>query len=272
MITKTNLADRKVSGHLGNQLWQIAFMIATAEREGTNYFVPTNFEYREWFPRLCYADIKYCPRQFHEPKEMSRDDERYWEAFGYEDAIYLCKDIHGYFQCYDHIKGCEVDIVKVMYPEGLEGRSFCNCVSMHVRAGDYKKTSGYHHIAQADYYCNALDLISHEDKLEGITIFTDDWEYFKERILPLLPSAYKYKRNDSKKDIYVLMDMTASKHIIACASSFSWWASFYRFFLKTVKEYKEDGICTMPSKWFGDFVPIDHKGVYPPYAIIVDSK
>lgn len=265
MITKTNLADRKVSGHLGNQLWQIAFMIATAERADTNYFVPTNFEYKEWFPKLTYADIKSIGAYFQEPKEMARNKEIYDEYF--EDTGNIVVDINGYFQCYEHLRGCEKHILGQMTPDRMT-MYFKDETAIHIRGGDYKKSNRYHYIAGAEYYRDALQRIKETQRYVNPVVFTDDKELAKS-IMDKMEFAYTIKdllptSNVIEADLYTMMDMASHKNIIACASSFSWWASFYGHHLYMAKEV------FMPSRWFGKHVNIEHRGVYPPYATIID--
>ena len=121
----------------------------------------------------------------------------------------------------------------------------CNSVCVHVRRGDYIKTS-LHKVCNLTYYKDAVSALCTRIKNPIFFIFTDDQKYVRDNKMIF----------DGKEVIYAseivsanggtaseeLFIMGQCKHFIISNSSFSWWAQF----LST----ESNKMVFAPNKWY----------------------
>lgn len=118
-----------------------------------------------------------------------------------------------------------------------------NSVSIHVRRGDYLKAQNYTGLCNLDYYKKAIKYIMQEIKCPVFYIFSDDIEWCKNNIAPLIQdSEYIFVdwNRESESPLDMLL-MSNCHHNIIANSSFSWWAAC----LNT----NSDKITIAPEKW-----------------------
>lgn len=129
-------------------------------------------------------------------------------------------------------------------------------VFIGVRRGDYTNSqSAIKHFGgfSAEYYLNAMDVISKKVKNPVFYVFSNDIEWCKEN---LDWSSYNvvYREPESQtNDFEELMIMSACKHAIIVNSTYHWWGAYL---IKNV-----DKIVCCPEKWFFDDAPIE---ILPP--------
>ena len=125
--------------------------------------------------------------------------------------------------------------------EELKNKS--NTISLHVRRGDYLKAKNYAGLCGLEYYKKAIAHILANTQSPSFYIFSDDIEWCKENISPLLGNnEYKYidfnRGCDSPLD---MMLMSLCHHNIIANSSFSWWGAF-------LNKHNDKIVCA-PEKW-----------------------
>lgn len=126
----------------------------------------------------------------------------------------------------------------------LDELSGCtSSVSIHVRRGDYLKAPIYAGLCGLNYYSQAITHIKEHVREPKFYLFSDDIEWCKENIVPLLENAHctivDWNRGaESYRDIQL---MSACHNNIIANSSFSWWAAF-------LNQNKDAMVCA-PAKW-----------------------
>ncbi|CAN5411486.1 alpha-1,2-fucosyltransferase [soil metagenome] len=122
----------------------------------------------------------------------------------------------------------------------------CNCVSIHVRRGDYvnnPSTNKFHGICSELYYEQAAKIINKKTKIDHFYIFSDEPEWAKENIKLSLPATF-VSHNIGRESHWDLFLMRNCKHNIIANSSFSWWGAWLN--------KNPNKIILTPEKWFND--------------------
>jgi len=115
-------------------------------------------------------------------------------------------------------------------------------VSIHIRRGDYitiKKNKSIYNICEMDYYDAAIDYIRINCLKPTFYIFSDDIEWAKQNIV-----GDEFFYISDNEPIYDLWLMSLCKHNIIANSTFSWWAAS----LNTNKSK----IVIAPEKWYAN--------------------
>jgi len=175
--------------------------------------------------------------------------------YTYNDSVFEHgnKYYDGYWQNYRYFIEYKDDILKAFtfsmpinnQSEALidELKGKYNTVSLHVRRGDYLKAKNYAGLCNLEYYKKAITYIIENTQNPSFYIFSDDIEWCKENISPLLGSNdYKFVDFNRGKDSPLdMLLMSSCQHNIIANSSFSWWAAFLN--------KHEDKIVCAPEKW-----------------------
>jgi hypothetical protein len=115
----------------------------------------------------------------------------------------------------------------------------CNSVSIHVRRGDYLKSST-HETLSITYYQKAIRIINNNVTYPFFFIFSDDiaWArfYFKNT------NMFFVNINQKNKSYIDMQLMSFCKHNIIANSTFSWWSAW-------LNENNEK-IVIVPNNWF----------------------
>lgn len=165
-----------------------------------------------------------------------------------EDCYY-----EGYWQCVDNFKESRDEIIK-QFEHGIpnaENENIIkkmqevNSVGIHIRRGDYLHEPAYMHICDLDYYKRAIALILEKKADYTFYIFSNDMEWCKENILPLLKcnSVVQMNSNKGANSCWDMILMSYCKDLIIANSSFSWWGAFLN---------KRNGRIVTPKKWVND--------------------
>jgi len=122
-------------------------------------------------------------------------------------------------------------------------RSSSCAISLHVRRGDYLKSSKYTGLCGLDYYARAIDEIKRKFNDATFFIFSDDIQWCRNNLQPQLGSSEQvYVDWNSGTESYMDMRlMSECHHNIIANSSFSWWAAWLN--------PHSDRIVIAPEKW-----------------------
>lgn len=238
-----------LQGGLGNQMFQIAATIATAQEYG--YDAAFNFEkmclptckihssdggnkyYKEnIFSKLRYSDKIKISKIYYEPSFK-------YSKIPQEDGLAL----YGYFQSEKYFKNHDQliretfdvedeDIINTQYDKLVEESTI---VSIHVRRNDYMKLKDYHPACTLEYYKKAISNFGDVNYM----IFSDDIGWCKNNFSFLSKACYV----ENLTAVESLLLMSRCHHNIIANSSFSWWGAW-------LNKNKEKEIIA-PNNWFG---------------------
>ena len=275
-------------GQLGNQIFQFATLIGVAEKNGYDYFIPSeslhhrgicyDFNKKERFSYAislldCFnIDTKiislnnFRPQYFYNEKNHNFDS----EIFNIPDNSFIA----GQFESEKYFEHCSDLIYKTLkFKDQIEEISkkrindinFDNkkLLSVHVRRGqDRPEVQDYHPFLPKEYYDNCL---KHFDPKEWkVIVFTDDFEWAKNNVVFEDIHFHEWCTEYHRPDFIDLCMMThCNSHIIA-NSTFSWWGAW-------LSKNKENQEVYAPKLWFGpslshkntdDIIPERWKRIY----------
>lgn len=195
-------------GRLGNNMFQAAAVIGYAKKHGLNWFIPhVNKEsprFYEFFPELPTGTGMLNPYNCHDPS-----------MFNFQNIPYFNNGtcLTGFFQSEKYFKHCEEDIKRYFKLNIKEG--FDECVSIHVRRGDYVRYSTDFPPITMDYIHQAMERFPDRKFL----VFSDDVEWCKR----MMPYNCEFPMGDEYYDLSLMA--SCGDHIIA-NSTFSWWGAW----------------------------------------------
>lgn len=275
----------KYIGGLGNQMFIYAFSVALRETfrqeilVDTHYYKSRNFHNGLEIERI--FGIHLTEAKLSDKLKMSWYFPNYWidyhllgklparkntvrELPGQKVNFELLGDssdkfYDGYWQSYQYFDSCRDVILKEFtFPkismedklnfelnERLNNEE--NSVGIHIRRGDYLKNWKYRGLCGIDYYQKAIAYILEHIKSPKFFLFSDDIDWVKENISPLLKGYdvtfvnWNHSIN-SYKDMQL---MAMCKNLIIANSSFSWWAAYLN---------QNNPIVVAPEKWINSFV------------------
>lgn len=275
----------KYIGGLGNQMFIYAFSVALRETfkqeilVDTHYYKSRNFHNGLEIERI--FGIHLTEAKLSDKLKMSWYFPNYWidyhllgklparkntvrELPGQKVNFELLGDssdkfYDGYWQSYQYFDSCRDVILKEFtFPkismedklnfelnERLKNEE--NSVGIHIRRGDYLKNWKYRGLCGIDYYQKAIAYILEHIKSPKFFLFSDDIDWVKENISPLLKGYdvtfvnWNHSIN-SYKDMQL---MSMCKNLIIANSSFSWWAAYLN---------QNNPIVVAPEKWINSFV------------------
>lgn len=250
MVPTITLSSLEKNGRLGNQMYQVAAVIAAAKEHGMNYVFPEWRYSKYMFAQLPIGSVK-VDRIWNEP------------TFHYTPIPKFTTDadIAGYFQSCLHFEKHWFDILPYFTLKDewhyyiwnkyghLLNQPTC---SIHVRRGDYLISPHleYHGVLSADYYQKALNKL-YGDEQESILkiVLSDDVEYCKQKFTQ--PNTIFI---ENELDIIDLFIGSYCVDNILANSSFSWW--MWRLNKNTNKK------ACAPKNWFTSAANLDTKDLY----------
>jgi hypothetical protein len=225
---------------------------ANASKWQINRFTSQSVYFR-LLRRLFGYKVKYIQQQENEYVELP--------AVSANPKIYL----DGYFQSEKYFQHLLPGLIREFefprlddYNESLKQEiiNTPNSVSIHIRRGDYlksSKVSAIHGTLPYAYYQKAIDILSAKFSGLKLFIFSEDIEWAKEKFKGGNIHFFDHNRSaDSWKDMAL---MAQCKHHIIANSSFSWWGAWLA---------KNKGDVFAPANWFNplkvnfkieDFIP-----------------
>jgi len=210
----------KLQGGLGNQLFQLAFLLYISKISGNPYFIqnlesPSTIHSKEQYfesifkkfkDKLQLIDIK---RTLVENSELAFED---WKTkVNSEDTEFF-----GYFQRHEYTDLIKEELIASLSFDSSILEKYPNInrkFFIHVRGGDFRKIQD-HNVDLTQYYEKCLDLCHGEE----FVIFTNDIPYAT-RLLPGIQII-------EESEIDSLFLMSQCKGCICANSTFSWWGAY----------------------------------------------
>ena len=240
----------KLSGRLGNQMFQYSVCRAAANRRGYNFFISD-----EMAPSTEGQHIKNYFNNLNLGKKDGDVMHVYSEDFTiqrYSDEVFKIFDfteLRGFFQTPKYFQNIKSDIKDWFEIKNFqETKSFYekynvenHCI-IHLRASDYKNHG--HVFLKKDYYEKAMKTV--KDSFSNVTflIVTEDLDSAKS----MFPEIECFSHSNMMVDFEILYK---SKINIIPNSTFSWWASWL--------DNKE--MVVAPNNWWNYNTP--ELGFYP---------
>tara|TARA_R110000824_G_scaffold213711_1_gene399998 strand:- start:7 stop:792 length:786 start_codon:yes stop_codon:yes gene_type:complete len=238
----------ELMGRLGNQMFiaAAAYSLALDNNDEAVFptmlsgIVPTDRE-RIIHEKTILSNLKYTndfssiQHVYHEPADHS------YAPIPYKENLLL----KGYFQSEKYFNHNREEILELFRPlcqiETFINKKYSNlvgnknCVSIHIRRGDYLNLADFHAIIGKQYYEKAMSIFPGDTTF---VFFSDDIEWCKETFEN--PRHVFIEKQDDVLDLYL---MSKIPNNIIANSSFSWWAAW-------LNENKNKKIIS-PSVWFG---------------------
>lgn len=270
MIRHTHL---KISGGLGNQLFQYAFALFIHKTTGKKVFLDgrgyrTKLEHDGFLlPQLFKEDrnLQFLSR----PKSLF--DSYAWKDFEFVESTEISPfelihhktpfsfrpqrvTLKGHWQWYlwPHISAEIFDKIKLPKPKDTRP----NQVMIHIRGGDYLAnyhTKRFYGTITKNYYSDAIEFAKSRNSAVQFRLFTDDVKHAK--------SILRHHLNDCEVDnststLQALANMKACSGAIMANSSFSWWGAFLQ---------KQKGLQFAPAIWNSKQIE-ESAFIFPPYV------
>lgn len=247
------------TGGLGNQLFQIAALIETADRLKTDKHIRfkssgnTNREF-ESKVLLNALEIELCSFRcrFNYRGKSYTQQESDLEIYR---ALPDSSRLHGYFQDQEYSVHARQKIIDAI---GFYAQNCCssklspgeNDVAIHVRLGDYllnPTNFSIHGVLSSDYFERAIESIQSSLKIENIYVFSDNPDIALEkisRITSKIDSGIRVKTGSCNIqnllcELYMIGEFD---NLVLSNSSFSWWSAIMRNRKNSIG----------PSRWYRD--------------------
>lgn len=239
-------------GGLGNQLFQIAQVVAHSLRHDIPYFLPQKAEHpHSAFPAVYrFASLNYeqWSGTLAEYKELS------FEYVPIPRVDNVC--FNGYWQSFKYFEDFNDEIIRMLRFRWQMENGVC---AVHVRRGDYLKLADFHPFVGEEYLFHAMYLIGKTTGIHHFRFISNDipWckQIFKEKDL------YEYSFVETGSPINDMEIGSGCEHQILSNSTFSLWMHHLNL--------NPDKICIAPHRWFGPKQPHNTKDLYPKTAIII---
>jgi hypothetical protein len=245
-------------GGLSNQMFQFAYGKTLSQQYNMNLVLDTSFlENKNTGVTLRDYDLDIF--NISSNKQSITDPIRIIEhVFQYTEMLSILPEIHpnrdlyieGYFQSYkyfDTLKSqinniftinWDLSFISKIKSDILNNNSVC----IHVRRGDYLKTS-FHGTMEMDYYTNAMNIIETSVSDPIYYIFSEDIEWSKQNFakpnMVIVSMEYAGEKAEGHFEL-----MRSCKHFIVANSSFSWWTAYL--------SENPNKIVISPKKWFNN--------------------
>lgn len=269
----------KISGGLGNQLFQFAFGAAIEDTFGYQ----VKFDLREYNNKgtrnfdldKFVDDLKVATNEEIEAKfnvfQKIRFQVFHWLGFPFglkglkyylernfsfdENVFELSDDIYlsGYWQCEKYFKDHRLMIlerIKIYDSNSSENMKYLkqiresNSVSIHVRRGDYvsnSKANSVYSICDLNYYNQAIQHLSSQFQDLKFFVFSDDMDWVRNNFSKFV-NIILVDVNFGDNAFEDLKLMSNCKHNIIANSTFSWWAAWLN--------QNSGKVVVAPNNWF----------------------
>lgn len=248
------------SGHLGNQMFQYAFVKAMAIKYNTSFCIPPKDVFGKFYYQKLFSNIDECfdIKCDREVKNYPNISERF---FHYDqsliDSIEGNCNFVGFFQSEKYFKNIENELRSFDFIFKDNIREECyeiveeykGSISLHIRRNDFVVNPN-HPLQSNQYYIDALEQFP---KDLPVLVFSDDIDWCKTQEMF---SDDRFLISETKNAYYDLYIMSNCDYHIICNSTFSWWGSWLANSKNVIA----------PRKWFsGDCIKHDTKDLYLPH-------
>lgn len=232
-------------GGLGNVLFKLSAAISLAKDNEVDYIFSNEFlrpgvdNIQKNYTNIL-SKIKFLPK-LNKSYLVHKEPGFNYSPIKYTKGTNLL--IEGYYQSEKYFENNKQYIIDLFSPSEeykndilKEIPDVSNCISIHIRRGDYLLYPNHHPLQSLEYYKTAID---HFGTNKKYIIFSDDIEGVK-KMFDFLPNKIFYNSGKDWHDLYV---MSMCEHNIICNSTFSWWAAYLN--------NNKNKVIFAPKKWFG---------------------
>jgi len=272
----------KLSGGLGNQLFQIYTTIALATTNQDRFFFVNIYELKNattnrhtyWDTFLVSLKPFLMELDTLQSVVYIKEKNFTYEAIKVKYDPKTTKILLGYFQSYKYFdiyssviyRLLKIDNYKIQLTNKYSTLINDDTpISIHFRIGDYKKLPDHYIILKENYYITALRYILEKTYLDNIKnrkvlYFCEDQDIEDvENIINILKLVFPiviFERADpTLEDWEQLILMSLCRHNIIANSTFSWWGAY----LNTRRTKK----VVYPDVWFGSKLNHDTSDLFP---------
>lgn len=265
---KNNQIYTTIIGGLGNQLFQIFHLIATAKKYNKDFYYSFDKKYINEYLKSRntlrkkssdYSLFSKLPEKNINTSSFTDICEKEFRYNPIQLKENINYNIHGYFQSWKYFWEYREEIKKHLY---IKPVMFKKCkdilqnfkketIALHIRIGDYKLLPDFHPIITIEYIQKSLSYYDLE-KFQ-LLLFTDDTENALELIKPLrlnIKNVNDIFKNDEEQ--FILLSLTNIR--ICSNSSFSLMSCYFNEMYQWTKNVQY----IFPSKWFGKKGPVYH--------------
>lgn len=275
----------EIMGGLGNQLFQVFFIISLA--------IDNKIDYVFLFKKKVGNRITYWDTFFKGLSKnivLSLPDihiRRHEKSFRYE--TFTIDDINknylftGYFASYMYFEHnaneiCKIiklndSVIELKKKLDIGNEILENSISLHFRYGDYKRLPKHYILLNSHYYLNSINFIIEKTKKTNYNILYFYEDEDKKQIMTIVNELKNNFENvifiDSKKqnlrDYEEMLLMSLCSHNIIANSTFSLWGAYFNT--------NVDKIVTYPDTYAGELLKhINFDDMYPSNWIKISIK
>lgn len=257
-------------GRLGNNMFQIAAAIGYARKYGYEWAADESNGHGEpyssihkAFPNLPKHKFGGGIRYHEHPNAFCEQHKQHFDDchFNYHDIPDLGPNVTltGFYQSWKYFEHCKEEVKEVFKLPHVEG--YEDCVSVHVRRGDYVQHSGSFPPVTKDYILNSMQLFLDKNPYQRFIVFSDDIQWCKEHIKlhcwvadneeteqakfiqDMMTKMVTY--SEGRNELQDLSLMASCGHHIIANSSFSYWGAYLGY------NPNRTVICPSAETWFG---------------------
>ena len=263
----------KMSGGLGNQMFQHAMCLAMRKRgyevkidiSKFEYCpIHNNYELEEVFgiqnpvasikevKKLGYRwDNRITRKLMNSP--LKKKTICFDKNMGYSPKVFESDNryLAGYWQNEKYFLDIKDQVYEAFRFPALEGEmkkigdmiTSTKSVGIHIRRGNYLNHPLYQGICELDYYKRAIQMIMDQvGKDITLFFFSNDNDWVKENFN--YPDMHVVEGNTGLKSYRDMQLLSMCKHIVIANSTFSWWSAWLN--------QNPDKIVIAPKKWLND--------------------
>jgi len=221
-----SISTCQLGGRLGNNIYQIANLLAYAKKYNTTYYIPQ--ESRDCANGHISFNIESTGSKPETTNQYVEPHSNFLSPFGgtnpYYHEISYIENINfiGYFQSFKYFDWCRDYILeKFNFPYNK-----INKVSIHVRRGDCLSQPNAFPILPMNYYTNCIEYFNNLNHYDFI-IFSDDIQWCRENFnsQKFLNCTFEFSENKTDYEDFILM--SSCEHNIIARSSFSFLAAWF---------------------------------------------
>lgn len=267
----------KISGGLGNQLFQYAFgkYLEVKNNLPSQYYFQTEIEHNNFtkrakdlmffFPNInIINDEKYLSEFifFNKYGLLQRVERKLNQIFPFLNRKFIVqKDAHskvktymkgfydGYWQHLEYVNTVKKHLLEnIKFDDEMLKKNEVilsqintgESVSIHIRRDDYINipvNAKIYEVCDLEYYNKAIKLIKEKVNISKFFVFSQDKEWVRQNFVG---EEFVFVDGDSAIEDFLLM--SACKHNIIANSTFSWWSSYLN--------KNENKIIISPKKWY----------------------
>ena len=219
------------SGHLGNQMFQYAFVKSLAKRYNTKFCIPPKEVFGKHYYQRLFSNIDEA-FDLNCHRETSAYTDVIEKVFHYDDELVNSLssgdyNLVGFFQSEKYFKNIENELRTKDFVFKKEIQDDCSdivdqykdSIAIHIRRNDFLKNAN-HPVQDNQYYIDGLNQFP---KNIPVLVFTDDIEWAKQQDIFSDDRFLISESDDPYCDLYI---MSKCKYHVICNSTFSWWGAW----------------------------------------------